>query len=323
MVKTFVRLVGACFAILASFGTACADDYPIRNITIINAFAAGGPTDAYLRPMAQRLGEWLGKPVIIENQPGASGILAASTVKRSAPDGHTLLAISNTHAINESLNPNRNYKLMQDFTPVTELFTSEHAILVSLKVPVKTLPELIALAKKEPGKLTYASSGPGSTYHLATEMFKSMAGVDILHVPYKASSQARTDLISGQIDMFFDLTGPMLSQIRAGTVRVLATTGKTRSPTLPDVPTASEAGVPGYNAEAWVALLAPAGTPDAVIEKLRSQIVRFMKTPEAERIATTQGVTQVGSTPKELRAFLDDEIVKWAAVVKSAHLEIH
>ena len=208
---------------------------------------------------------------------------------RSAPDGHTLLAISNTHVINETLVPTRTYRLLTDFKPVIALYTSEHAVFVSNKVPAKTLAEFVALAKKDPGKLTFASSGPGSTYHLAGELFKARAGVDLLHVPYRGSAQARTDLIGGQVDAFFDLVAPMAPQVKAGNIKVLATTGAKRSNLMPDVPTVIEAGVPNYTAEAWCALLAPAGTPDDVIERIRQEVSAFQKTAEADKIAEIAG----------------------------------
>jgi tripartite-type tricarboxylate transporter receptor subunit TctC len=216
---------------------ALAQSFPSRPITIVNSFAAGGPTDVYLRPLAAKLSAAFGKPVVIEAVVGASGQLAANNVARSAPDGHTLLAISNTHVINETLVPTRTYRLLIDFKPVIALYTSEHAVFVSNKVPAKTLAEFVALAKKEPGKLTFASSGPGSTYHLAGELFKARAGVDLLHVPYRGSAQARTDLIGGQVDAFFDLVAPMEPQVKAGNIKVLATTGAKRSNLMPDVPT--------------------------------------------------------------------------------------
>ena len=312
-------LAGA--VVLASL-PASAQDYPNRTVTIVNAFGTDGPIGVYTRPLAQKLTEWWGKAVVSEAMPGASGIVAAQFVKRAAPDGHTLLVIANTHATNETLNPNRNYVLLQDFKPITQLFASEHGMFVSSKLPVNSVKELIALAKKEPGKLTFASSGPGTTYHLATELFKQKAGIDMLHVPYKASTQARVDVISGQIDMFFDLTGSLNQQAEAGQVKLLATTGLQRSPIRPDVPTAIEAGVPDYDVEAWGILLAPAGTPDDVVQKIYDGVVRFMKSPEGIAVAKTQGMRQVGDPPAKTRAFIESEIKKWGDVVRAANIKI-
>jgi tripartite-type tricarboxylate transporter receptor subunit TctC len=299
---------------------ALAQSFPSRPITIVNSFAAGGPTDVYLRPLAAKLSAAFGKPVVIEAVVGASGQLAANNVARSTPDGHTLLAISNTHVINETLVPTRTYRLLIDFKPVIALYTSEHAVFVSNKVPAKTLAEFVALAKKEPGKLTFASSGPGSTYHLAGELFKARAGVDLLHVPYRGSAQARTDLIGGQVDAFFDLVAPMEPQVKAGNIKVLATTGAKRSNLMPDVPTVIEAGVPNYTAEAWCALLAPAGTPDDVIERIRAEVSAFQKTAEADKIAEVQGMISTGGSAKELADFMRSEVDRWATIIKAANL---
>ncbi len=322
MLKSVISLAIASFAACATISGLAAQEYPTRTVTIINAFGAGGPIDAYARPMAQKLSEWMGQSFVVESMPGASGIIAAQYVKRAKPDGHTLLIIANTHTTNETLNPGRNYVLMKDFKPVTQLFASDHGMFVNSKLPVNSVSDLISLAKKEPGKLTFASSGPGSTYHLATELFKIRAGVDMLHVPYKASTQARTDVISGQIDMFFDLTGSLAEQAKVGQVRLLATTGKQRSPIRPDVPTAEEAGLKDFDVEAWGILMAPAGTPDDVIQKLYENISRFMKSPEGQETAKRQGMRQPGGTPAETGAFLDSEIQKWGDVVKAAKISI-
>ena len=301
-------------------GPAFAQDFPNRTITIVNSFAAGGPTDVYLRPLAAKMAAALGKPVVIEAVVGASGQMAANNVARAAPDGHTLLSISNTHVINETLAPNRTYRLLTDFKPVTGLYTSEHAVFVSNKVQAKTLAEFVALAKANPGKLTFASSGLGSTYHLAGELFKARAGVDLLHVPYRGSAQARTDLIGGQVDSFFDLIAPMKPQVTAGHIKVLATTGAKRSSLMPDVPTVIEAGVPDYTAEAWNALLAPAATPDDVIERIRVAVNEFQKSDEATKLNETQGMISTGGPPKVLADFMKTEVDRWAAIIKAANL---
>ena len=321
MAKSFTALLAAGIVALATSGAA-ATDYPVRTVTIVNAFGVGGPIDAYCRPLAQKLSEWWGQSVLVESRPGASGIIAAQYVKKSLPDGHTLLVIANTHATNETLNPNRNYELLKDFIPITELFASEHGMFVSNKLNVKTVQELIDLAKQKPGKLTFASSGPGSTYHLATELFMIKAGIKMLHVPYKASTQARTDVMGGQVDMFFDLTGSLAEQAKAGQVKLLATTGAKRSPIMPDLPTAEEAGVPGYEVEAWGILMAPAGTPDDVVQKIYDSVARFMKSPEGIETAKRQGMRQVGEPPAQTRAFVESEIKKWGDVVRAADIKL-
>jgi tripartite-type tricarboxylate transporter receptor subunit TctC len=321
MRKATRAIITASLLVVAAL-PAVATDYPTHTVTIINSFGLGGPIDVYCRPLAQKLGEWWGQSVVVEAKPGASGIIAAQFVKNSPQDGHTLLVIANTHATNETLNQNRNYSLLKDFKPVTELFSSEHGIFVNPKLPVNSLQDLIALAKKEPGKLTFASSGPGSTYHLATELFMQTTGIKMLHVPYKASTQARTDVVSGQVDMFFDLTGSLAEQAKAGKLKLLATTGAKRSPIMPDVPTAQEAGVPGYEVEAWGIMMAPASTPDDVVQKIYSDVVRFMKSPEGQAVAKAQGMRLVGDPPDKTRAFVESEIKKWGDVVREANIPI-
>ncbi|MBV9557795.1 MAG: tripartite tricarboxylate transporter substrate binding protein [Pseudolabrys sp.] len=320
MNKTILGVLAGAVALTSL--PAVAQNFPTRPVTIVNSFGVGGPIDVYSRPLAQKLSEWWGQSVVVEAKPGASGIVAAQFVKNAPQDGHTLLAIANTHTTNETLNPNRNYVLLKDFKPITQMFASEHGMFVSNKLGVNTVQELIALAKKEPGKLTFASSGPGSTYHLATELFMQKTGIKMLHVPYKASTQARTDVISGQVDMFFDLTGSLVEQAKAGQVKLLATTGPARSPIAPDVPTAQEAGVPGYEVEAWGILMAPSGTPDDVVQKIYNDVHRFMVSPEGLDVAKKQGMRVVGDPPDKTRAFIESEIKKWGDVVRAADIKI-
>lgn len=319
--KLLVKRFAAAVLCMAP-GFAAAQDYPTRGVTLVNSFAAGGPTDVYLRPIAQKLQEWMGQPFVVENRTGASGGIAAQYVAKQAPDGHTLLIISNTHTINETLQPNRQYNLMRDFAPVTGLFSTDHVVGIHPGVSAQNLAELIELAKKNPGKMTFASSGNGSSYHLAGEMFKAVAGVDMLHVPYKGSGQARTDLLGGRVDVMFDLTSGLASHIRAGKLRGLATTAEKRSILTPEIPTTTEAGLPAYRVEAWTAVLAPAGTPEPVLSKLHQAILKFMETPEGQKIAASQGNSVLGKPPGETAKFLRAEIDKWAGVIKAAKLKV-
>lgn len=311
----------AAFVLCLASTLAVAQDYPTRTVTLVNSFAAGGPTDVYMRPIAQKLQEWLGQPFVVENRTGASGAIAAQYVAKAAPDGHTLLIISNTHTINETLQLNRNYVLLRDFVPVTGLFSTDHVVGIHANVQARTLAELIELAKKNPGKMTFASSGNGSSYHLAGEMFKSVAGVDMLHVPYKGSGQARTDLLGGRVDVMFDLTSGLTPMIKEGRLRGLATTAEKRSILTPDIPTTAEAGLPAYRVEAWTAVLAPANTPEPILNKLQQAIVKFMESPEGQKIAQSQGNSVLGKPPAETARFLRAEIDKWAGVIKAAKLK--
>lgn len=295
---------------------AAADDYPSRPVKIVVPFAAGGPADVYARFLAQRMQEAMGQPFVIENRPGGGSVVGTEIVAKSAPDGYTLLLMSNTHTVNESLMPNKPFALMRDFTPVAPINYSDLVLVVNPDVKAKTLPELIALAKSEPGKLNYASSGPGTPYHMAGELFKSMAGLDIVHVPYKESSGARTGVLGGQVEMMFDAVTVMNEHVKAGKVRALATSGKVRSSVMPDVPTLSEAGVPGYEAVIWLGLIAPKNTPPAIVNRLNAEVTKIVSRPETRSEWARQGATAMTMAPDAFGRFLADDIVKWERIVK-------
>jgi tripartite-type tricarboxylate transporter receptor subunit TctC len=297
-------------------GGALAQDYPARPVKIVVPFAAGGPADVYARFLAQRLSDALGQPFVVDDRPGAGSIIGTDAVAKSAPDGYTLLLMSNTHTVNESLIPNKPYALQRDFTPIAPINYSDLVLVVHPSVPANTLADLIKLAKAEPGKLNYASSGTGTPYHMAGELFKAMAGVDIVHVPYKGSSGARTDVLGGQVQMMFDAVTTMSEHARAGTVRALGTTGKTRSTVLPNVPTMSEAGVPGYEAVIWLGLIAPKGTPPAIVNRLNAEISRIEGRPEVRAEWERQGAIPMVMTPEAFGRYIADDIVKWERIVK-------
>jgi len=310
-----LRFVLAAVLAAVSFSTA-ADEYPSRPVKIVVPFAAGGPADVYARYLAQRLGESMGQSFVVEDRPGGGSVVGTEVAAKSAPDGYTLLLMSNTHTVNESLMPNKPFALMRDFTPVAPINYSDLVLVVNPAVKANTLAELIALAKAEPGKLNYASSGPGTPYHMAGELFKAMAGLDIVHVPYKESSGARTGVLGGQVEMMFDAVTVMNEHVKAGKVRALATSGKVRSTVMPNVPTLSEAGVPGYEATIWLGLIAPAKTPPAIVERLNSEITKIVQRPETQAEWAKQGATSMVMTPAAFGKFLDDDIVKWARIVK-------
>jgi tripartite-type tricarboxylate transporter receptor subunit TctC len=297
-------------------GIAPAQEYPSKPVKIIVPFAAGGPADLYARFLAQRLAESMGQPFVVEDRPGAGSIIGTEAVAKSAPDGYTLLVMSNTHTVNESLVPNKPYALQRDFTPITPINYSDLVLVVHPSVPATTAADLIRLAKAAPGTLNYASSGTGTPYHMAGELFKSMAGVDIVHVPYKGSSEARKDTIGGQVQVMFDAVTTMSEQAKAGKVRALATTGKTRSSVLPDVPTLNEAGVPGYEAVIWIGLIAPKGTPPAIVNRLNAEIANIQRRPEVRAEWEKQGATPMVMAPDAFARFIADDIVKWERIVK-------
>jgi tripartite-type tricarboxylate transporter receptor subunit TctC len=306
----------ALTALAASVTPAAAQDYPNRPVKIVVPFAAGGPADVYARVLAQHLQESLKQSFIVEDRPGAGSIIGTDAVAKSAPDGYTLLMMSNTHTTNESLIPNKPFALMKDFVPIAPVNYSDLVLVIHPSVPAKDLKEFLALAKSKPGNLNYASSGPGTPYHMAGELFKAMSGTDILHVPYKGSSGARNDIIGGQVHMMFDAITTMAPNARAGQVKALATTGKARSSVLPDVPTVSEAGVPGYEATIWLGLMAPTGTPKPIIDKLNAEVNKILARPDLKEAWAKQGATPMTMSPSEFEAYLKADIDKWANVVK-------
>ena len=295
---------------------ASAQDYPARPVKIVVPFAAGGPADVYARFLGARLQESTGQPFVVENRPGAGAVTGTDAAAKSAPDGYTLLLMSNAHTVNETLIPNKPYSLTRDFVPVAPINYSDLVMVVNPSVSANTLPEFIALAKANPGKLNYASSGPGTPYHMAGELFKAMAGVDIVHVPYKESSAARTGVLGGQVEMMFDAVTTMSEQAKAGKVKALATTGRSRSSVMPGVPTVSEAGVPGYEAVIWLGVLAPKGTPPAVVNKLNAEITKIANRPEVRAEWAKQGAVAMTMPPDEFARYVADDIVKWEKVVK-------
>ena len=300
----------------ATVPDALAQAYPTRPVKIVVPFAAGGPADIYARAIGERLQAALGQPFVVENRPGGGAVVGTDLVAKSAPDGYTLLMMSNTHTVNESLLPDKPYQLLRDLVPVAPVNYSDLVLVIHPSVPASTLAEFLALAKAKPGGLNYASSGPGTPYHMAGELFKAMAGVDIVHVPYKGSSGARTDILGGQVQMMFDAITTMAPNVRAGKLKALATSGKTRSPVLPEVPTVAEAGVAGYEAVIWLGFMAPAGTPRPIVERLNAAITRAANAPEMKDTWAKQGAVAMSMTPAEFERFMRDDIEKWARVVK-------
>ena len=308
-------IVAATLALLGP-APALAQDYPTKPVKIIVPFAAGGPADVYARFLGQRLSEALGQPFVIEDRPGAGSVIGTDAVAKSAPDGYTLLMMSNAQTVNESLIPNKPYALLRDFAPVAPVNYSDLVLVVHPSVQANSLVDLIRLAKAAPGKLNYASSGPGTPYHMAGELFKAMAGVDIVHIPYKGSSGARTDVLGGQVQMMFDAVTTMSEHAKAGQVRALATTGKTRSPVLPNVPTMSEAGVPGYEAVIWLGIMAPKATPPLIVAKLNAEITKIVNRPEVRSEWAKQGAIPMAMTADEFARYTADDIAKWERIVK-------
>jgi tripartite-type tricarboxylate transporter receptor subunit TctC len=295
---------------------ALAQEYPARPVKIIVPFAAGGPADIYARFLAQRLEVALAQPFVVDNRPGAGSVMGTDAAAKSTPDGYTLLLMSNAQTVNESLVPNKPYALVRDFVPVAPVNYSDLVLVVHPAVAANTLAELIALAKAKPGKLNYASSGPGTPYHMAGELFKAMAGLDIVHIPYKGSAQARTDTLGGQVDMMFDAVTTMSEFAKLGKVRALATTGKNRSSVLPNVPTMAEAGVPGYEAVIWLGVMAPKGTSPEIVRRLNAEITAIVGRPEVRDEWARQGAVAMKMNPEEFGRYIVDDVAKWERIVK-------
>jgi len=310
------RPIAAALAAALVAPLAPAQDYPSKPVRIIVPFAAGGPADVYARFIAQRLQESMGQTFIVDDRPGAGSIIGTDAVAKSPPDGYTLLLMSNTHTVNESLIPGKPFALMRDFAPIAAINSSDLVLVARSGLPAATLQELIAAAKAKPGALSYASSGPGTPYHMAGELFKAMAGVSILHIPYKGSSGARTDVLGGQVDLMFDAVPTMTEHIRAGKVKALGTTGTARSAVMPDVPTIAEAGVPGYEATIWLGLMAPKNTPAPIVARLNAEVAKIVANPETAKAWKAQGATPMTMSTAEFTRYLNDDIVKWAHIVK-------
>jgi tripartite-type tricarboxylate transporter receptor subunit TctC len=306
---------------VAAPAIAQAQDYPNRPVKIIVPFGAGGPADVFSRQIAQYLTDQLKQSFVVEDKPGAGSIIGTDAVAKSPADGYTLLAMSNTHTTNETLVPNKPFALMKDFVAVAPLNYSDLVMVVHPSVPAKNLQEFIALAKAKPGELNYASSGTGTPYHMAGELFKAMTGTNIVHVPHKASGEARNAVLGGHVHMMFDAITTMAANVAAGQVRALGTSGVVRSKIMPDVPTVAEAGVPGYESTIWLGLMAPAGTPKPVVDKLNAEINAILKQPALIEAWTKQGAVAMNMSPAQFTELLNKDITKWAKVVEAAGMK--
>ncbi|MDQ3025515.1 MAG: tripartite tricarboxylate transporter substrate binding protein [Pseudomonadota bacterium] len=311
-------LIAAAAATLAT-----AQPYPTKPIKFIVPFPPAGSTDLSARAVAGKLGERIGQPVIIENRPGAGGNIGTDVVAKSAPDGYTLIVGTvGTHGINPSLYSKMPYDHVKDFAPVILLSKTPNVLVVNPSLPVNSVADVIRLAKSKPNELTFASSGSGTSIHLSGELFKTMAGVQMTHIPYKGSGPMLIDLISGQVNMAFDNLSASMQHIKAGKLKALATTGTQRPPNLPDLPTIAEAGLAGYDSTSWNAIFAPAGTPREVVDRLNREIRAILESPETRKFFTEQGAEAGGGTPAELAEFVRAETAKWQKVVKDSGAKV-
>jgi tripartite-type tricarboxylate transporter receptor subunit TctC len=313
-------LATAPLFVLALAGNVMAQSYPSRQITIVVPYPPGGPTDIVARIIGQKLSERMGQPVIIDNRAGAGGNIGASAVAKAAPDGHTLLLGTTAHAINPHLFKSLDHNIQKDFAPVVLLTSLPLAVVTRPGLPAKNIKELIALAKTRP--LTYASSGNGQSTHLAAELFKSMTGTQITHVPYKGSAPALMDLMGGQVDLMFNTLLSSMPHVKAGRLNALAVTPAKRAASAPELPTVAESGVPGYEADAWSGLLAPAGTPDAVVSRLNKEVNVILHLPDVKKRFLEEGADLVGGSAEQFTRHLRSEVQKWGEVVRASGARI-
>jgi len=319
--RAIVGLV--CFACAGVAQAATAEErYPTRPIRLIVAFAPGGSVDVVARLIGQKLAESWGQQVVIDNRPGAGGNLSAEICARAAPDGYTLYMSSASLVVNVSLYRKVAYDPIRDFAPITLVASVQNILVAHPSVPAKNVSELIALARKSPGRFNYASTGSGTSGHLSMELFKSMTRTDFTHVPYKVVGQAQVDLMAGQVSLWFPSIPGALPHIKSGKMHALAVSGTTRSPGLPDVPTVAESGVPGYDAVTWYPLLAPARTPAAIVEKLNRQLVAILSAPQLKEQLLLSGVEPIGSSPAQLASHIRSELAKWAKVIQVAGVRL-
>ena len=313
-------LIGSAL-VFGAIASASAQTYPTRPIRYIVAQAPGGSSDTLARLVAQRVGDALGQQLVVDNRPGATGIIGAEVVARATPDGYTLLQVATSHATNVATKPRLPYDTVRSFAPILLISQQPNLLLAHPTVPVKSVKELIAYAKAKPGELNFASSGAGGSQHLAGELLKGMTGIRIEHIAYKGSPPALLDVLAGRVPLMVSTMPPALPHIKKGTVRVIAVTSAQRSPALPEVPTVAESGVPGYEAIAWQGLVAPAGTPKPVIARLNTEFVKVLKQPDVSAKLAELGFETVGSTPEWFGRYIDSEIAKWTKVIRAAGLK--
>lgn len=322
MKSAVAKVLSTGVLMCAAFSAAASDNFPSRPIKWVVPFTPGGAMDSMARTIGERLSQNMGQPVIIENRPGAGGTIGSSQVAKSDPDGHTMMIVSIGHAVNPALYPKLSYDPVKSFEPVSLVAIVPNVLVVGPGVKASNVSELIAAAKAQPGKMTYASAGNGTTIHLGAELFNAMAGVDIMHVPYKGSAPAITDLLGRQVDIMFDSVSSAKPHIDSGRLKALAVTTMKRSSILPNVPTLNEAGLKGYELNGWYAVFVPAKTPRPIVDKLNAEITKAIKHPDVAKRFAQLGAEPVGSSPEELATTLKSEITRWSDVVRTRNIKL-
>jgi tripartite-type tricarboxylate transporter receptor subunit TctC len=317
--------LSACLALAATSAThaqAAPKDFPTRPVRVVVPYPPGGSVDPVARLVAQKLTTMWGQQVVIDNRPGASTIIGTEAVAKAAPDGYTLLITASTHVSNALLFNNLPYDSFKDFAPVAALYKAEFVLVENPSVPANTLKEFIALAKSKPGQISYASAGPGNANHMAGELFSRMTGIQMLHVPYKGGGPLTTDLLSGQVQLYFAVPAAVLPHIQSGKLKALATTAETRLPLMPDVPTFAEAGLPGFGMRSWIGMLAPAGTPKAVVNKISADIATILAMPDVKEKLESQGQIPFVAGPEQMAKVMKDDTAEFARIIKAADIKI-
>ncbi|WP_441242082.1 Bug family tripartite tricarboxylate transporter substrate binding protein [Tardiphaga sp. 768_D3_N2_1] len=325
MMKSFVRAVSVIAVMAACAGsaeTAFAQSWPNRPIRMVVPYTPGGYTDLMARLVSEKMSAALGQPIVIENKPGANAAIGTDAVAKAAPDGYTFGTVIAAHSVNPTLNPKLPYDAMKDFTYVSLTSVAPLILIATPSLPVKDMKEFIALAKAKPGSLNFASSGIGSAAHLTMEMLKSREGINLQHIPYKGTSGALQDTVGGQINVMFDVIGPLMSQVKSGNAKALAVAAKERVPAAGDVPTMTEAGVPDFVSGTWSGIIAPAGTPKEIVDRISLEAKKALADPDLKKKLEDQGIVPMGTTPDEFRAFVTDEIARWKKVITDAGIKM-
>ena len=319
------RLFGAVAAfsiLLASAGHSLAQGWPNRPIRMVVPYTPGGYTDLMARLVGQKISEALGQPIVFENKPGANAIIGTDVVAKAAPDGYTFGTVIAAHAVNATLNPKLPYDTLKDFTYVSLMSVAPLIMIAHPSLPANNVKELVALAKTKPGQLNFASSGVGAAAHLTMEMFKSRTGIEMQHIPYKGTAGALQDTVGGQINVMFDIVGPLMPQVRSGNAKAVVVTAKERIPAAPDVPTMAEQGVPDFVSGTWAGIIAPAGTPKEIVDRVAAEAKKALADPAMKAKLAEQGIVAVGDGPDEFRVFVTDEIARWSKVITDAGIKM-
>jgi len=319
------RLFGAVAAfsiLLASTGHSLAQGWPNRPIRMVVPYTPGGYTDLMARLVGQKISEALGQPIVFENKPGANAIIGTDVVAKAAPDGYTFGTVIAAHAVNATLNPKLPYDTLKDFTYVSLMSVAPLIMIAHPSLPANNVKELVALAKSKPGQLNFASSGVGAAAHLTMEMFKSRMGIEMQHIPYKGTAGALQDTVGGQINVMFDIVGPLMPQVRSGNAKAIVVTAKERIPAAPDVPTMAEQGVPDFVSGTWAGIIAPAGTPKEIVDRVAAEAKKALADPAMKAKLAEQGIVAVGDGPDEFRVFVTDEIARWSKVITDAGIKM-